>query len=133
MDEKNQIKQTKTKPPLVFNTFVLSIFEWPLKTGLLYIGQGHSRRLILKIFHTHIHPSETSCRAMASVDMPEGHSERSNIRCPLIMSAPYLLSPGVNFENNSQTCMTFAFLTVVLFIYCYSPEVILMSSAYDPF
>ena len=31
--EHSAILSTFTKPPLVFNTFVLSILEWPLKTG----------------------------------------------------------------------------------------------------
>ena len=97
--EHSAILWTFTNPPLVFNTSVLSIFEWPFKTGLLYIGQGHSRRLILKIVYTHVHPSETRCRAMASVDIPQGHRERSTLDYgTLFMCAPYLLSPGANFE-----------------------------------
>ena len=44
------ILSTCIKVTYVFKTFILSIFEWPLKTGLLYFYYNY---IYLKIFRGH--------------------------------------------------------------------------------
>ena len=86
--EHSAILSTFIKLPFVIKIFVLSIFEWPLKTGFTVLFSCcpsvclsiplsvHNisdfsicigiHGLIFKIFHKHVHHNERTCKAIAS-------------------------------------------------------------------